>query len=305
MNTDLPADVAEFGRAARRRLDALGGVEFARRAERDPLLRAQAGAALAELGVRDLDVRAGAAELLAGAQLCRAAGAAALPWPVVDDLLAFGGARLALIDPRVPRVDHADLPGELVGADLDGLLHRLVPGPRTGRRLGPFVHAVSAQPAGALPLDDVALHLVLGSWRLLGAAETAFAAACDHVRTRRQFGQPLAEFQAVRFTVADADVALRGFEELAKWTTWRQSVARPEQRIADALALRLHAVDRTVAVLRTSHQLFGAVGFCDETDVSVIDRLAQPTLRLPVGAEGLVERLFPVVRAGDLEALFP
>jgi hypothetical protein len=57
-------------------------------------------------------------------------------------------------------------------------------------------------------------------------------------------------------------------------------------------------------VLRTCHQLLGALGFCDEHDVSVLDRHLQPLLRLPYAAEALADRLVPAVSRGELESLF-
>ena len=68
--------------------------------------------------------------------------------------------------------------------------------------------------------------------------------------------------------------------------------------------LRLKAVDTALQVLRTSHQLLGALGFCDESDISVIDRHTQPLLRLPLGGEELTLRLLPGIRDGQLETLF-
>jgi hypothetical protein len=66
----------------------------------------------------------------------------------------------------------------------------------------------------------------------------------------------------------------------------------------------LKAADTARLVLRTSHQLLGALGFCDESDVSVLDRHTQPLIRLPLGADGLCLRLIPGVPDGSLETLF-
>ena len=119
-----------------------------------------------------------------------------------------------------------------------------------------------------------------------------------------QFGKPLAEFQAVRFAVADARVAVRGLDELAKFTISRPESTPAQVRSADALVLRFKAADTARQVLRTSHQLLGALGFCDESDISVIDRHTQPLIRLALGAEALALRLIPDVRDGSLETLF-
>lgn len=305
MRTALPDDVVAFGRSARARLDALGGVGLALAAETDDAERDRAGLALAELGAWDVDPRAGADELLAAAELCRAAGATVLPYPVVEQLLAVEAGRTALVDPARPRVDHGDLDGPWVGVALDGAAAVLEPGGRTRSRLGPFVvPAALGRLLPAVPPGDVARHLVLGSWRVLGALETALAQATAHVAVREQFGRPLADFQAVRFAVADATVALRGLTELAKFTVWRLGTAGERAATADALALRLHAVEVARDVLRTCHQLLGALGFCDEHDVSVLDRHLQPLLRLPCASEGLAARLVPAVRDGHLESLF-
>jgi hypothetical protein len=305
MDTRIPDDIAAFGVAARRRFDALGAVRFALAAETDDAARGRAGAALAEVGAWDVDPRTGGDDLLAAAVLCRAAGAVALPFPVVEQLLAVGDARLALIDPDRPWVDHGDLGGEWLGSDLDGRLHRLTTAPRRRAKLGPFVTRATAAPAsGEIPRDDVAIHLVLGAWRIVGALETALSLVADHVVVRTQFGKPLSEFQAVRFTIADAAVALRGLDELAKFTLWRLTTATGPARWADAVALRLHADEVARDVLRCSHQMLGAIGFCDEHDVSVLDRHLQPLLRLPHAAEALAERLVPAVGEGLFESLF-
>jgi hypothetical protein len=306
MNTALPADAVAYGEAARGRLERLGGVDFGLRAEANRELRKEAGAALADLGVSDLDVRSDLDQFLAAAQLCRVAGALCVPWPVVEDLLRIDERRLALIDPSGPRVDHGDLPGGWIGAGLDGAAYKLEIGVSAQRaKLGPFlIPATLGEPTAQVSSDDVARHLVLGAWRIIGGLEAALRQVVEHVKARKQFGQALAQFQVVRFGIADASVAVRGLDELARFTSWRLDVADPRRRSADALALRLHAVDAARAVLRTCHQMFGAIGFCDEQDVSVIDRHLQPLLREPCSGESLALRLVPAVRGGDFETLY-
>lgn len=305
MNTALPEDIQEFAAVAAKRLTRFGAPQAALRAETDDDVRGQARKALADVGAFDLDVRSGPDDLLAAAVLCRAAGAAALPYPLVEELLAVDGARLALVNPQAPRIDHGDLPGDWVAADLDGTRYRPQPSSRTNAKLGPFlVPATLSEPDGTVPAADVDLHLVLGSWRILGAVQQLLDITCEHVRSRIQFGKPLADFQAVRFTIADASVAARGLDELAKYTIWRVNSVPAQIRSADATMLRLKAADTARHVLRTSHQLLGALGFCDESDVSVLDRHTQPLIRLPVSTEVLALRLIPDVRSGDLETLF-
>ncbi|MFZ0904812.1 MAG: acyl-CoA dehydrogenase family protein, partial [Mycobacterium sp.] len=274
-------------------------------AETEEHLRHDARSALADLGAFDLDVRSSSDDLLAAAVLCQAAGAAVLPYPLVEELLAIDGARLALVNPEAPRIDHGDLPGDWIAADLDGTRYRVQPSSRTSAKLGPFlVPATLAESEDVVWAADVDMHLMLGSWRILGAVQQALEITRRHVTARMQFGKPLAEFQAVRFTIADASVAVRGLYELAKYTISRTESTAAQVHSSDALILRLKAVDTARQVLRAAHQLLGALGFCDESDVSVLDRHIQPLIRLPVSSEMLALRLMSGVRGGQLETLF-
>ncbi|OMB90161.1 acyl-CoA dehydrogenase family protein [Mycobacterium colombiense] len=305
MKTDLPQDISDFAAVAGKRLTRLGGPPAALRAETDDAIRDASRAALNDVGAFDLDIRSAPDDLLAAAVLCQAAGATVLPYPLVEELLAIDGARLALVNPKAPRIDHGDLAGDWVAADLDGNRYRPQPGVRTGAKLGPFlVPATLSAPEGTVPAADVNLHLVLGSWRILGAVQQSLRIVTEHVRARIQFGKPLADFQAVRFAVADAAVAVRGLHELAKYTICRPDSLPAQIHSADALILRLKAADTARQVMRSSHQLLGALGFCDESDVSVLDRHTQPLMRLPLGTEELALRLMPCVTDGSFETLF-
>ena len=225
MKTALPQDISDFAAVATKRLNRLGGPQAALRAEADDSIRDAARAALSEVGAFELDARSSPDDALAAAVLCQAAGATALPYPLVEEILAIDGARLALVNPEAPRIDHGDLPGDWIAADLDGTRYRPQPASRTNAKLGPFlVPAALSAPDGTIPIDDVNLHLVLGSWRILGAMQQSLHIVTEHVRARIQFGKPLADFQAVRFSVADASVAVRGLHELAKYT-----ISRPKE----------------------------------------------------------------------------
>lgn len=305
MKTALPQDIADFAAVAGHRLARLGGPQASLQAETDDAVRTQADAALAELGAFELDIRSSSEELLAAAVLCQAAGATALPYPLVEQLLAIDGARLALVHPDAPRIDHGDLTGDWIAADLDGRRYHPRPSSRTAAKLGPFlVPATLGEPDGTVPAADVDTHLVLGSWRILGALQRSLQITCEHVSARIQFDKPLADFQTVRFAIADASVAVRGLSELAKYTVCRSESTPAQLRSADALVLRLKAVDTARQVFRTAHQLLGALGFCDESDVSVLDRHTQPLIRLPLSGEGLALRLTSAVRDDELETLF-
>lgn len=307
MNPAVPAEAIEFGDAAGRAFAALGGVDAARRAEEDPDLRAgEVAEALAALGIADLDPTADADSLAAAAVLCETAGRVALPYPVASVLLADDEGRpFAVVPDRVARVDHGDLLGEWVVATLRGeaVVARATERP-LGSRLGPFV----ADLTSGAPTPDrraaVLHHVALSAFGILGTAGRAVELAVDHVSTRIQFGKPISAFQAVQFQLADASVAVAGLRELAHFTLWRLH-AEAESALPDVLALRVHALDVARSVLRTTQQLHGAAGVCDEYDISVLARLVQPALRLPWSAERTATALADAIQSHGFHGLFP
>jgi hypothetical protein len=289
VNTDLSAEAVEYGHTVRRALEAAGGDELAQAdaGERDG---GSAAKVLADLGAWDLDPRGSAAELEAAGALCRSAGWWAVPHPVAERVarprdVEADAMVVVAGDPSPSAIAEAvaALPLRWVSVDLGGRRSRATPRPDT---------APAGKPGLAVPLDlaplddggagDVALGLVLPCWTLLGLLDRALDLTADYVRARHQFGQPLSSFQGVQFQLTDAEVERVGVEELAKHALWSVATERPDA-VADALALRLAAVEAAEVVFRITHQLHGAIGFCDETALSWLSRASQPLRRLPLG----------------------
>ena len=307
MNPTLPAEAVAFGESAKGAFEKLGGVDAARRAEADPAGRTAVGVALAALGADELDPREDLDVAAAAAELCRVAGRVVLPYPVVAVLLRQpDGSPFSVVGSDRGRVSHADLFPEWTVALIDGTVCRATgPATRLGTRLGPFVGDLTiGDLAGAPNPADVALALTLGAWQVLGGVERALELAIEHVSGRIQFGQPISAFQAVQFQLADAALGVDGLRELCRFTLWRLA-ADPAGAPADALALRVHAIDVARSVLRTTQQLHGASGVCEEYDISVICRHIQPLLRLPFGAEATLSALVDAIATTGFESLFP
>lgn len=313
MNPTLPEEAVELGAAARKAFEAMGGVDLFRRAEADPVVRAdEVAPALAALGLDDVDPRADVVACGAAAALCEAAGRAALPFPVAAALVRDPEGRpTAVVPTGRTRVDHGDLFGAWRVATLDGTGGTATPeagadgAAPLGTRLGRFATDLAVDPtATPAPPGDVDLVLALTAWSVLGCVDRAVELATEHVSGRIQFGKPLSAFQAVQFQLADAAVAVAGLRELAGFTLWRLG-ADPDGARTDVLALRVHALDVAKAVLRTTQQLHGAAGVCDEYDVSVLVRATQPALRLPESAEATLARLADAVAATGFVGLFP
>jgi hypothetical protein len=57
-------------------------------------------------------------------------------------------------------------------------------------------------------------------------------------------------------------------------------------------------------VLRTSHQVLGAVGFCDEHDLTIITLGLQARLRLPLDLEASLDQLADTVDTWGFDSIF-
>jgi hypothetical protein len=284
MNTELASEAVEFEQAISSSLVATGGFEHVQRAERDPDHRRWIGDHLGGLDLWDINVRQ-ETELEAAALACRAAGRIALPYPVAERLSAIGlegTDAVGLVAHDRAHLAHADLEMRWTAISLDGRTARVVRAGQSGRtNLGPFVCRIETAPWESRS-DAGALLVVLQCWTLLGMLQSAQEMTASYVRDRRQFGQPLAEFQSVQFALTDVAVATQGLEELCKYTLWAIG-NRPEEALTDALALRCASLEAAETTFRVGHQLHGAIGFCDESDISWLSRYSQALRHLPLG----------------------
>jgi hypothetical protein len=277
MQLDLTDEALEYEATVRKALEAAGGDELAPRAAADPEGRAAlVEPVLAELGVWDLDPAGSVDELEAAAAVCRAAGWWAVAYPVAERL-----AGRLVVDDRKPAAVVGGIDREWDAVTLDGRSFRAVARPLSGLvRKHAYVADLDLTPVDGT--GDPALPLVLGCWTLLGMADRAMAMTRRYVNERVQFGQPIGRFQGVQFQLTDAEVERAGFEELATYTLWSVETQRAEA-LQDALALRVAAIEASDVVFRICHQLFGAIGFCDETPISWVSRASVPLRRLPYG----------------------
>ena len=257
--------------------------------------------------MRDLDPREGHFEGLAAAEVCRGAGFAAAPIPIEAMLLRRANGRpLGVLSER-GRIEHGDLfdGWDVVSADGDTVA--LKPSAELiGSKVGPFVNRVPGETTGAAepvtPIERALLH-VLPSWYLLGAAEQALDLATVYATERVQFGQPISAYQGVAFPLADACSELQALYELALDSLHRVYVA-PEAAIVDALALRWATLDAVRRVLKISHQVLGAVGFCDEHNLAIVTLVAQARLRLPTDLEASLDALADAVATHGFDSIF-
>jgi hypothetical protein len=308
VNIELSREATEYGRQARRALEAAGGDRLVQLAEEEPERREKVVApVLAGLGAWELNPCGDAGELEAAAALCRSAGYWALPYPVAERLSRPAGLDadgLLVVAAPAPSAPVADLDLRWVAVTVSGERSRAVTLPQTSPpRHSAFVAELELSPVDGDGAADAALGLVLPCWTLLGMLDRAIDLTRAHVTVRTQFGQPLAAFQGVQFQLTDAEVERSGVEMLARYALW-SLLASPADALADALALRLAALEAAQTVFRVAHQLHGATGFCDETFLSWLSRYSQPLRRLPLGLSATREQLGRQLGRRGLTGLF-
>jgi hypothetical protein len=308
MNLQLSDEALEYGRLARRAIESAGGDRLVQQAEFEPDGReALVAPVMAELGAWDLDIREESDQLEAAAALCRSAGYWGIAYPVAERLCRppdmDTDGLLVVAEPAV-RAAVGGLDLRWAAVTLDGQRSTAVARPLVGAaRKSVFVTELDLDPVDACGALDVALGLVLPCWTLLGMLDRAMELTCSYVQERHQFGQPLSAFQGVQFQLTDAEVERAGLEELSKYTLWTIESGQDDV-VADALALRLAAIEAADTVFRTAHQLHGAIGFCDETVLSWLSRYSVPLRRLPLGLSATRSELAGRLGRRGLAGLF-
>jgi hypothetical protein len=225
-----------------------------------------------------------------------AAARAGLPGPVVEAQLAIEtGCTEAAEAAERGDVVTSVAPGQtIVGW---GAVADLVVDQATGAVLarGPLepVRTAYALPHGwlATPSSTGADPRVARRWLCASAAVAGLGAGAldrgaQHARDRVQFGRPLASFQAVQFRLAECLVMIEGARLSVLDAAWRFGDERSDADVAAALTW-LWASRVAQKVAENTHQVYGALGFCDET--GLVQLTAQMAwLRLSVGRSDAV-----------------
>jgi acyl-CoA dehydrogenase len=111
---------------------------------------------------------------------------------------------------------------------------------------------------------DVTAHWALfrAAW-VLGTVERVIELTVEHVRVRKQFGRPLASFQAVQHQLARMVCERNLLRAAVSLALTRHAAAEP------AYAARLTAAQASEVVSTSAHQLLGAMGITQEHQLHV------------------------------------
>jgi alkylation response protein AidB-like acyl-CoA dehydrogenase len=99
----------------------------------------------------------------------------------------------------------------------------------------------------------------------LGIAQASLEAAMRYSKDRRQFGHPIADFQAVQFKIADMATKV----EAARLLTWRSAWLRDtgKEHTAESSMAKLYASESAVEVAMDALQIHGGYGYTKDYPV--------------------------------------
>ena len=84
----------------------------------------------------------------------------------------------------------------------------------------------------------------------------------EYAKTRVQSGRPIGAFQAIQHACADLARGVESARPLVLHAAWKAQEGLPCE--TDVALAKSYAGDACLAVARKAHQVFGAIGYCDE-----------------------------------------
>ncbi|MBB3181653.1 acyl-CoA dehydrogenase family protein [Variovorax sp. Sphag1AA] len=101
----------------------------------------------------------------------------------------------------------------------------------------------------------------------VGAVEALVAHTAEHLRTRKQFGAPLAKFQVLQHRLADMAIALEQLKSMACAAAMAVEAGDPAQRRRLVSAAKVLASQQGRQIALGAIQMHGAMGMTDECRV--------------------------------------
>jgi alkylation response protein AidB-like acyl-CoA dehydrogenase len=115
-------------------------------------------------------------------------------------------------------------------------------------------------------------RIVIGTLAL-GLAEGAYERAVVYAKERKQFGKPLADFQAIQFKLADMATKIHAARLMCFHAAKLKDAGRPFKQ--EASMAKLFASEASYEVTKEAIQVLGGVGYCREYEVERMFRDAK------------------------------
>jgi alkylation response protein AidB-like acyl-CoA dehydrogenase len=109
---------------------------------------------------------------------------------------------------------------------------------------------------------------------MLGACDRVLAMAVDYAKERKQFGQPIGSFQAVKHRCADMLVDVEGMRSSVYYAAWSIGAGHADAAIA-ASTSKVWCSDAAKRVMASGLQVHGGIGFTWEHDLHLYLKRSQ------------------------------
>jgi len=100
---------------------------------------------------------------------------------------------------------------------------------------------------------------------IVGGMEYLLEACIEYAKNRKQFGQPIGQFQAIQHKLADMKVALEASRLLVYRVAWLKE--RGQSAMLEASITKLFVTEQMVKVANEAVQIFGGYGYVHEYPV--------------------------------------
>ena len=107
----------------------------------------------------------------------------------------------------------------------------------------------------------------------VGLAQSAFEAAVSYAKQREAFGKPIAQYEAIRWMLADAATEIQAARFLVYHAAWLKAQGRPFNK--EAAMAKLFATEMAERVCRNAIQVHGGYGYSREFPVELTYRDAR------------------------------
>ncbi len=117
----------------------------------------------------------------------------------------------------------------------------------------------------------------------IGLAQAAYEAAIKYANERETFGQPIANYQAIQWMLADAATEIQAARLMVYFAAWLKQEGKPFTQ--QAAMAKLMATEMSERVCRNAIQIHGGYGYSSEFEV---ERMYRDTRLMTIG-EGTSE----------------
>jgi 3-oxo-4-pregnene-20-carboxyl-CoA dehydrogenase alpha subunit len=207
--------------------------------------------------------------------------AAQARWLLIPAALAGGGRTVVLVDPAAAGVEITPTPAS---GNCPEATVRLDAAPITG------VLRAGQEPGRPDPVDDLYQLATAGAAAQAdGGLAGALHLTSGYIAERRQFGKPLATFQAVAQQIADVYIASRTLHLAALSANWRLAAGLDATGDVDLAGYWL--AQEGPAAMRTCHHLHGGIGVDLEYPMQRYSSMISDLTRFVGGADYCLEVL--------------